>query len=103
LREFLEGKARNLGNDVINARLETRGGFAGDVVPEFVEQVADGEFGGDFSVTTKSVCNNYFQALNKRFLMRLMIQAASNRIHRHPRGFEKMGWNFFCLPATRQG
>jgi len=26
LREFLEGKARNLGDDVINARLEARGG-----------------------------------------------------------------------------
>jgi hypothetical protein len=46
LREFLEGEARNLGDDVINARLEARGGFARDVVFEFVEQVADGEFGG---------------------------------------------------------
>ena len=41
-------EARNLGDDVINARLEARGGFACDVVLEFVEQVADGEFGGDF-------------------------------------------------------
>ena len=47
LREFLEGKARNLGDDVINARLEARGGFARDVILEFVEQVADGEFGGE--------------------------------------------------------
>ena len=47
LREFLEGKARNLGDDVINARLEARGGFARDVVLEFVEQVADGKFGRD--------------------------------------------------------
>ena len=39
LREFLEGKARNLGDNVINARLEARGGFARDVVLEFVEQV----------------------------------------------------------------
>jgi hypothetical protein len=46
LREFLEREARNLGDDVINARLEARGGFARDVVLEFVEQVADGEFGG---------------------------------------------------------
>jgi len=46
LREFLEGEARNLGDEVINARLEVRGGFARDVVLEFVEQVADGEFGG---------------------------------------------------------
>src|SRR5664280_756097 len=48
LRKFLEGKARNLGDDVINAWLEAGGGFARDVVLEFVEQVADGEFGGDF-------------------------------------------------------
>ena len=47
LREFLEGKARNLGDNVINARLEARRGFARDVVLEFVEQVADGELGGD--------------------------------------------------------
>ncbi len=40
----LEGKARNLGDDVINGRLEARGGFARDVVFDFVEQVADGEF-----------------------------------------------------------
>ncbi len=46
VRQHLEGKARNLGDDVINARLEARGGFARDVVLEFVEQVADGEFGG---------------------------------------------------------
>jgi hypothetical protein len=41
LREFLEGKTRNLGNDVINGRLEARRGFARDVVLDFVEQVAD--------------------------------------------------------------
>jgi hypothetical protein len=45
LREFLESKTRDLGDNVINARLEARGGFARDVVLEFVEQVADGEFG----------------------------------------------------------
>ena len=38
LREFLEGEARYLGDDVINARLEARRGFARDVVLEFVEQ-----------------------------------------------------------------
>src|SRR5208282_276705 len=48
LREFLERKPRYLGDDVVNARLKARGGLARDVVPEFVEQVADGEFGGDF-------------------------------------------------------
>ena len=37
VRKHLEGKARNLGDDVINARLEARGGFARDVVLEFVE------------------------------------------------------------------
>src|SRR5208282_2980544 len=48
LREFLEGEPRNLGDDVINRRLEAGRGFARDVVADFVEQVADGEFGGDF-------------------------------------------------------
>ena len=48
LREFLERKPRHFGHDVINRRLEARGGFARDVVFDFVEQVADGEFGGDF-------------------------------------------------------
>ena len=46
--KFLEGKARNLGDDVINGRLEAGRGFARDVVVDFVEQIADGEFGGDF-------------------------------------------------------
>ena len=45
VRKHLEGKARNLGDDVINARLEARGGFARDVVLEFAEEVAEGEFG----------------------------------------------------------
>ena len=45
MRKFLEGEARNLGDDVINARLEARGGFARDVVLEFIEQVTDGELG----------------------------------------------------------
>src|SRR5262245_56010099 len=49
LREFLEGKSRNLGDDVINGRLEARRRFTRDVVFDFVEQVADGEFGSDFS------------------------------------------------------
>ena len=37
-------KAFGVGDDVINARLEARRGFARDVVLKFVEQVADGEF-----------------------------------------------------------
>ena len=48
LRKFLEGEARDLGDDVIDGRLEAGRGFARDVVPDFVEQIADGEFGGDF-------------------------------------------------------
>ena len=47
VRKHLEGKGRVLGDDVINARLESRGGFARDVVLEFVEQVADGELSGE--------------------------------------------------------
>jgi hypothetical protein len=37
VRKHLEGKARNLGDDVINARLKARGGFTRDVVLEFAE------------------------------------------------------------------
>jgi hypothetical protein len=72
LRKFLEGKARNLCNDVINARFEARpvrerlsqtggflrtfshgasGRFARVVVLEFSEQVAGGGFGGDSTFT----------------------------------------------------
>src|SRR3954466_7812972 len=43
VRKHLEGKARNLGDDVINARLEAGGGFARDVVLEFIEQVTNNE------------------------------------------------------------
>ena len=46
--EFLDGVARDLGDNVIDARLEARRSFARDVVLEFVKQVADGEFSGDF-------------------------------------------------------
>ena len=35
----------------LNARLEARGGFARDVVLEFVKQVADGELGGESNST----------------------------------------------------
>ncbi len=46
--KFLEGKARNFGDDVIDRRLERGGrGAAGDVVGDLVERVADREFGRD--------------------------------------------------------
>ena len=42
--EFLEGEARDLGDDVVDGRLERgRRGAAGDVVLELVQRVADGE------------------------------------------------------------
>ena len=42
--ELLEGEARDLGDDIVDGRLERgRGRAAGDVVVEFVERVADGE------------------------------------------------------------
>ena len=47
VRKHLEGKARHLGDDVINARLEARGGVARNVVLEFVKQVADVRFRND--------------------------------------------------------
>ena len=46
--KFLECKARNLGDDVIDGRLERgRRRAAGDVVGDLVERVADRELGGD--------------------------------------------------------
>ncbi len=46
--EFLEGKARDLGDDVVDRRLEGGGRrAAGDVVFQFVERIADGELGRD--------------------------------------------------------
>ena len=48
LREFLEGKARDFGDDVVNRRLEAGGrGAAGDFVFQLVQGVADGETRGD--------------------------------------------------------
>ena len=48
LRKFLEGEPRDFGDDVVDAGLEAGRGFAGDVVFQFIEQIADGELGGDF-------------------------------------------------------
>ncbi len=46
--KFLEGKARDFGDDVIDRRLErSRRRAAGNVVLDLVERVADGELGGD--------------------------------------------------------
>ena len=46
--EFLEGEARNLGDDVVDGRLERgRRRSAGDVVGDLVQRVADRELGGD--------------------------------------------------------
>ena len=45
--ELLEGETRDLGDDVIDGRLETRRCRAGDLVGELVERVADRELGRD--------------------------------------------------------
>ena len=46
--EFLEGEARNFGDDVVDGRLERgRRRAAGDVVGDLVERVADRELGRD--------------------------------------------------------
>ena len=45
--EFLEGEFRDLGDDIVDGRLEAGGRDLGDVVVELVERVADGELGGD--------------------------------------------------------
>ncbi|CAI8298050.1 MAG: Uncharacterised protein [Synechococcus sp. MIT S9220] len=46
--EFLKGKARNLGDDVIDRRLETGRRLAGDVVENLVEGVPHGEARSNF-------------------------------------------------------
>ena len=46
--ELLEGKARDLGDHIVDGRLEGGGrGAAGDVIGQFVQRVADGELGRD--------------------------------------------------------
>src|SRR5690606_37173784 len=46
--EFFEGKARNLGDDIVDGGFERgRGSTAGDVVFQLIEGVADGETGCD--------------------------------------------------------
>ncbi len=48
LGEFLEGKARHLGHDVVDGRLErSRRATTSDVVLQFVEGVTNGQLGGD--------------------------------------------------------
>ena len=50
-RELLEGEARDLGDDVVDGRLERgRRRAAGDVVAQFVERVADRQLGGDLAI-----------------------------------------------------
>ena len=48
LGELFESKSRNLDHAVVNGGFKARRGFAGDVVLELIERVADGEFCGDF-------------------------------------------------------
>ena len=45
--KFLEREARDLRDDVVDGRLEARGGQPRDVIAQLVERVADGELGGD--------------------------------------------------------
>ena len=45
--EFLKRPLGDLGDDVVDGRLETGGRLARNVVANFVEPVADGELGGD--------------------------------------------------------
>ena len=47
LGKFFKREPGDFCHDVINARLEACGGFARNVVLEFVEQVADGQLGGE--------------------------------------------------------
>ena len=45
--QFLERPAGDLGDHVVDRRLEAGGGLAGDVIGDLVERVTDGEAGGD--------------------------------------------------------
>ena len=47
LREFFEREARDFDHAIIDRRLETGGRFARDVVWNFIQRVADREFGRD--------------------------------------------------------
>ena len=47
LGELLEGEPRDLGDDVVDRRLEARGRFARDVVRQLVQPVADRQLRGD--------------------------------------------------------
>ena len=47
-RKFLEGKARNLHDHIVERRLEAGERLARDVVLDLVQRVADGEERGDF-------------------------------------------------------
>ncbi|MFO0946988.1 MAG: hypothetical protein U1D30_13755 [Planctomycetota bacterium] len=38
----------DLGDDIVDGRLETGGRFSRNVVLDFIESIADGEFGRDF-------------------------------------------------------
>uniref|UniRef100_A0A0N4ZAF6 NAD-specific glutamate dehydrogenase n=1 Tax=Parastrongyloides trichosuri TaxID=131310 RepID=A0A0N4ZAF6_PARTI len=46
-RILLEGEARDLGDDIVDRRLEAGRRHHGDVVGQFVQGVADGQLGGD--------------------------------------------------------
>ena len=48
LRKFFESEPRDFGHDVINRRLEAGRGFAGDIVLDFIQQIANRQFGRDF-------------------------------------------------------
>ncbi len=44
---FFKGKARNLGDDIIDAWLKGGRSHLGDVVLQFIKRIADGQLGGD--------------------------------------------------------
>ena len=46
-REFLKGKARKFGDDIIDRRLKGRRGRARNVIIQLIQRVPNGELGGD--------------------------------------------------------
>ncbi|CAI8240066.1 MAG: Uncharacterised protein [SAR116 cluster bacterium] len=45
--KFLEGEARDLGDDIIDRRLKACRGHAGDIIGQFVQRIADSQLGRD--------------------------------------------------------
>ncbi len=75
LGEFFEGEPRDLGHHVIDRRLEAGHRFAGDVVGQFVQPVADGQLGGDLGDgETRGLAASALERLTRGFISMTIIR-----------------------------